>query len=125
VIKTIHYIDYCTMAMLKKLAPEAYSSVMANHYDYSTQEYILTDTDIVVFEGFRTIEEDGTFGPHNLVKVCSVCFYGPNCAFSDVMLGVFQAVLANAHTYGAKHFITRNMFRKFNITVPTYLTLEV
>lgn len=118
-MNTIHYIDYCTMGMLKRLAPDAYASVMANYVHNG--EHMLTNDDIVIFEGWRTIEEDGTYGPHNVGKVCSVTFGVEGKPMADIMTGIILSVTSYAYLYGAKHFITMAMARLWKVTDPYVL----
>lgn len=113
-MKTIHYIDYCTMGMLKRLAPYAHMAV-------SNNDVYLTDEDVVVFEGFRTVEEDGTYGPHNVGKVCSVTFGVEGKPMADIMTGIILSVTSYAYLYGAKHFITMAMARLWKVTDPYVL----
>lgn len=118
-MKTIHYIDYCTMGMLKRLAPDAHASLMA-HYVYDGED-MLSDTDLVVFEGFRTVNGDGTYGPHNVGKVCSVTFGVEGKPMADIMTGIILSVTSYAYLYGAKHFITMAMARLWKVTDPYVL----
>lgn len=114
-MKTIHYIDYCTMGMLKRLAPHAHMAERFNNV-------FLTEDDIVVFEGFRTVEEDGTYGPHNVGKVCTTVYNDEFVTKSKVMTDVVLAITSYAYTYGAQHFITPQMARLWGVTDPYVLS---